>query len=187
VVDYPLEVLPSAWLKRRGIVAIQEALRRGPAHLLDHNQPTAMVLSEEHYLQPQELVRQAPHPERSSLAWFLLQPPASPARSKAEIDAERAWTGPPPLGYCPLGGFANHAPSPLERCGSRAPRSSVACTVGPKGAPPPLAPVGDRESRSRAPGRPARSPAARRWRWRCWRGRAFLPAGSLKCSSAPTV
>ena len=134
--DCPLNVLPSAELKRRGIVAIQEALRRSPVHFLEQNQPIAVVLSEEHYLQLQELARQAPHPERSSLAWLLLQPPASPARSKAEIDAERAWTGPPPLGYCPPGGFANHAPSPLERCGSRAPRSSVASTVVPKGAPP---------------------------------------------------
>ena len=42
-------VLTSAELKRRGIVAIEQALQRGPVHLLKRNQPAAVVLSEQHY------------------------------------------------------------------------------------------------------------------------------------------
>lgn len=37
-------------LKRRGMAAIEEGLRRGPVHILKRNQPAAVVLSEEYYL-----------------------------------------------------------------------------------------------------------------------------------------
>jgi hypothetical protein len=42
-------VLSSAELKRRGIAAIEEALRGGPVHLMKRNRPAAVVMSEEHY------------------------------------------------------------------------------------------------------------------------------------------
>jgi hypothetical protein len=53
-------VLSSAELKRRGIAAIEKALRAS----------------------------QAPVPENSSLEWLLQQPPSTTGRTKAEIDAE---------------------------------------------------------------------------------------------------
>jgi len=53
-------VLSSAELKRRGIAAIEEALRAS----------------------------QAPLPEISSLEWLLQQPPSTTVRPRAEIDAE---------------------------------------------------------------------------------------------------
>ena len=53
-------VLSSAELKRRGIAAIEEALR----------------------------ARQAPLPEISSLEWLLQQTPSTTGRTRAEIDAE---------------------------------------------------------------------------------------------------
>jgi hypothetical protein len=60
-------VLSSAELKRRGIAAIEEALRGS----------------------------QAPVPEISSLEWLLQQTPSTTGRTKAEIDAvlseERNW------------------------------------------------------------------------------------------------
>ena len=60
-------VLSSAELKRRGIAAIEEAIRAS----------------------------QAPVPEISSLEWLLQQTPSTTGRTKAEIDAvlseERNW------------------------------------------------------------------------------------------------
>jgi PHD/YefM family antitoxin component YafN of YafNO toxin-antitoxin module len=83
-------VLTSAELKRRGIVAIEEALQHGPVHLLKRNQPAAVVLSEPHYRQLQRQAAQAPRPEQSALDWLLQQPPPPAPRSKAAIDAELA-------------------------------------------------------------------------------------------------
>jgi len=36
-----------AEIKRRGMAAIEEGLRRGPVHILKRNKPAAVVLSEE--------------------------------------------------------------------------------------------------------------------------------------------
>ena len=86
--DQPLNVLRSAELKRRGIAAVEEALRAGPVHLLKRNSPAAVVLSEADY---NRLRRQADRPAVSGarcLDWLLALPPAAPGRSKAAIDAE---------------------------------------------------------------------------------------------------
>jgi len=93
--DQPLNVLRSAELKRRGIAAVEEALRSGPVHLLKRNSPAAVVLSEAEY---NRLRRQADRPTaagQSCLEWLLDMPPASEGRSKEAIDAdlpqERDW------------------------------------------------------------------------------------------------
>jgi len=86
--DQPLNVLRSAELKRRGIAAVEEALRAGPVHLLKRNSPAAVVLSEADY---NRLRRQADRPAtagQSCLDWLLDLPPARQGRSKAAIDAE---------------------------------------------------------------------------------------------------
>jgi len=83
-------VLTSAELKRRGIVAIEEALQFGPVHLLKRNEPAAVVLSEQHYRQLQRQAGQAARPQTSALDWLLMQPQAQHPRSKATIDAELA-------------------------------------------------------------------------------------------------
>jgi hypothetical protein len=43
--EQPLNVLRSAELKRRGIAAVEDALRAGPVYLLIRNRPAAVVLS----------------------------------------------------------------------------------------------------------------------------------------------
>ena len=86
--DQPLNVLRSAELKRRGIAAVEEALRAGPVHLLKRNSPAAVVLSEAEY---NRLRRQAERPTtagQSCLDWLLSLPPVAEGRSKEEIDAE---------------------------------------------------------------------------------------------------
>lgn len=86
--EQPLNVLRSAELKRRGIAAVEEALRAGPVHLLKRNALAAVVLSEAEY---NRLSRAAERPAvagSSGLDWLLSLPPATEGRSKEAIDAE---------------------------------------------------------------------------------------------------
>jgi PHD/YefM family antitoxin component YafN of YafNO toxin-antitoxin module len=41
--------IPAQEIKRRGISAIDEALRRGPVHIIKNNRPQYVVLSEERF------------------------------------------------------------------------------------------------------------------------------------------
>ncbi len=83
-------LLPASEIKRRGMAAIEEGLRRGPVHIVKHNKPAAVVLSEEAY---QTLVM-GRAVGMSAVQWLLAQP-SSARRDKAAIDAalasERAW------------------------------------------------------------------------------------------------
>ena len=88
VPDQPLNVLRSAELKRRGIAAVEEALRAGPVHLLKRNSPAAVVLSEADYNRLRRLADRPATAGSGCLEWLLDLPPASEGRSKAGIDAE---------------------------------------------------------------------------------------------------
>jgi hypothetical protein len=44
-----MNTLTAAELKRRGMAAIEDRLRHGPVHLMKHNKPSAVVLSEDDY------------------------------------------------------------------------------------------------------------------------------------------
>lgn len=85
--------LTAAEIKRRGLAAIEEGLRRGPVHLVKRNKPSAVVLSTDEY---QRLTAGQPpaHPGTTAVQWLLAQPTTA-ARSKADIDAalaeERRW------------------------------------------------------------------------------------------------
>ncbi len=59
--------LSSSELRRRGFAAIEEALQRGPVHLMKRNRTAAVVLSERHYLQLCQRASLAPPPEVSAL------------------------------------------------------------------------------------------------------------------------
>jgi PHD/YefM family antitoxin component YafN of YafNO toxin-antitoxin module len=80
-------------IKRRGMAAIEEGLRRGPVHIIKRNKSAAVVLSEEEY---QRLTTKPANdqPGMTTMQWLLLQPTTG-KRSKADIDAalaqERAW------------------------------------------------------------------------------------------------
>jgi len=86
-------VLTVAELKRRGMAAIEEYLRRGPVHIVKHNKPAAVVLSEDEY---QRLIGDQPNDVSglSAVQWLLTQP-AIGTRSKDDIDQslsdERDW------------------------------------------------------------------------------------------------
>jgi prevent-host-death family protein len=85
--------LTVADIKRRGMAAIEEGLRRGPLHIVKRNKPAAVVLSEEDY---QRLTTGKPTASggMTALQWLLAQP-VTGQRSKDNIDtglqAERTW------------------------------------------------------------------------------------------------
>jgi PHD/YefM family antitoxin component YafN of YafNO toxin-antitoxin module len=78
-------------LKRRGMAAIEDGLRRGPVHIVKRNKLTAVVLSEVEY---QALTRSQQIPGMTAAQWLLGQV-SSGRQSKAQIDkalkAERNW------------------------------------------------------------------------------------------------
>lgn len=86
-------ILTVAEIKRRGMAAIEEGLRRGPVHIVKRNKPAAVVLSEEEY---QRLAhgKTTRFEGLTAVQWLLAQP-ATGRRDKAQIDAalkaERDW------------------------------------------------------------------------------------------------
>lgn len=78
--------LTAAELKRRGMAAIEERLRRGPVHLVKRNKPAAVVVSAEDY------ARLSAKPGRAisgitAMQWLLAQP-ATGKKSKRQIDQQ---------------------------------------------------------------------------------------------------
>ena len=88
-----MNTLTVAELKRRGMAAIEDGLRRGPLHIVKRNRPAAVVLSEDDYLRLAHGKVAAPS-GLTAVQWLLSQP-ATGKRSKAKIDAdlkaERDW------------------------------------------------------------------------------------------------
>jgi prevent-host-death family protein len=81
-----MNTLTVAELKRRGMAAIEDGLRRGPVHIVKRNRPAAVVLSEDDY---QRLAHGKPAaPSGLTAVQWLLSQPTTGRRSKAKIDAE---------------------------------------------------------------------------------------------------
>lgn len=85
--------LTIAEIKRRGMAAIEEGLRKGPVRIIKRNKAAAVVLSESEY---QRLIGERPSalPGMTALQWLLTQP-STGTREKRNIDTslaeERAW------------------------------------------------------------------------------------------------
>ena len=61
--------IPAQEIKRRGIAAVDEALREGPVHIIKNNRPSYVVLSEAAYAELLESDRDAARERlRASLA-----------------------------------------------------------------------------------------------------------------------
>ncbi|ANT64585.1 toxin-antitoxin protein [Prosthecochloris sp. CIB 2401] len=70
-------------LKRRGLIAIEEKLAAGPVHILKHNRPAAVVLSEAEY---QRLIEKKDESgPRRAVQWIKEYVPSG-HRSKEDID-----------------------------------------------------------------------------------------------------
>lgn len=68
-----MNILTNAQIKRRGIAAVEDALRHGPVHLVKRNRPAAVVLSEVEYsrLSARAPSRDTGAPKRTSLEVFM--------------------------------------------------------------------------------------------------------------------
>jgi prevent-host-death family protein len=86
--------LTVAELKRRGMAAIEEAMERGPVHIVKRNKPAAVVLSEVEYQRLTYGKAGIVQAGMTAMQWLLAQPSGG-QRSKAHIDAalkkERDW------------------------------------------------------------------------------------------------
>jgi len=77
--------LTAAELKRRGMSAIEEGLRRGPVHLMKHNKPSAVVLSEDDYAKLSH-AKSDKVVGVSAIQWLLDAPATGKRRRKSHID-----------------------------------------------------------------------------------------------------
>jgi hypothetical protein len=89
-----MNILTVAELKRRGMAAIEDGLRRGPVHIVKRKRPAAVVLSEDDYQRLKRDRVATPGGGLTAMQWLLSQP-ATGKRTKARIDAglkaERNW------------------------------------------------------------------------------------------------
>lgn len=54
-----MNAVPAQEIKRRGITAVDEALAKGPVHIIKNNRPQYVVLTEERYNELLELQEEA--------------------------------------------------------------------------------------------------------------------------------
>lgn len=80
-----MNIVSAQDIKRRGMAAIEDALRQGPARILKYNRPAAVVLSEQDY--QQLLSVQAPVSSYTVNEWMAQYSPIANGRSQADIDA----------------------------------------------------------------------------------------------------
>jgi PHD/YefM family antitoxin component YafN of YafNO toxin-antitoxin module len=85
-----MNILSANELKRYGVTAIERQLKHGPVHVLKHNQPLFVVLSEDDY---QLLVKQ--EAKKPSGLFALLSKPVTGKKPRKVLDQriaqERAW------------------------------------------------------------------------------------------------
>jgi len=81
-------IVTTSQIKRRGMAAIEEGLRKGPVHLLKRNKPAAVIVSEADW-QRLNGREPAPVPGLTAMQWLLSQP-RNGSREKTEIDTEIA-------------------------------------------------------------------------------------------------
>lgn len=68
-----MNILTIEQIRRRGMAAVDDALRQGPAHLVKRNRPAAVVISEDEYsrLSGQATQHDAAAGRRSALEIFM--------------------------------------------------------------------------------------------------------------------
>ncbi len=84
-----MNTLPASEIKRRGISAADELLKKGPVHVIKNNRPQYVIQSEDDY--QAALVykneKQTPCPNPNSVWEFIRNRPWRGTKTKAEIDA----------------------------------------------------------------------------------------------------
>jgi hypothetical protein len=82
-----MNTLPAQEIKRRGVKAIEIAIKDGPVHIIKNNTPTYVVLTEAQY--HQLITQHQPHsPAQRPLIQRLLHKGSSGAKTREELDAQ---------------------------------------------------------------------------------------------------
>jgi len=81
-----MNTLPAQEIKRRGVKAIEMALKKGPVHIIKNNSPTCVVLTEAQYAQLTTPVPTLKTEENNFFNW-LLQKKASGGKTRKELDS----------------------------------------------------------------------------------------------------
>lgn len=79
-----MNTLPAQEIKRRGVKAIELALKNGPVHIIKNNVPACVVLTEAQYTQ-----LSAPRPQQTkkdNLVQWLLQKKTLASKTREELD-----------------------------------------------------------------------------------------------------
>ncbi len=72
-----MNILTNEQIKRRGISAVEEALRQGPVHLAKRNRPAAVAMSEAEFTRLTALDKPGTEAtKKTSMEWFLSDRPA---------------------------------------------------------------------------------------------------------------
>jgi len=81
-----MNTIPASEVKRRGVAALEDAVKKGPVHVIKNNRPALVVLSEEEYARLTGTRTGEPEPLYENVWDFLLNAPSAQTRTKAEID-----------------------------------------------------------------------------------------------------
>lgn len=82
-----MNTLPAHEIKRRGVKAIELALKNGPVHIIKNNSPACVVLTESEY---DRLTKscQSNITKQNTLVQWLLHKKSSGCKSREELDAQ---------------------------------------------------------------------------------------------------
>ena len=82
-----MNTLPAQEIKRRGVKAIELALKNGPVHIIKNNSPSCVVLSEAQYAR---LItpHQADKTKHNTLVQWLLHKKSSGSKTREELDEQ---------------------------------------------------------------------------------------------------
>ncbi len=80
-----MNTLPAQEIKRRGVKAIELALKNGPVHIIKNNVPACVILTEAQYAyltmpRPQKI-------KKENLLQWLLQKKTLASKTREELDA----------------------------------------------------------------------------------------------------
>lgn len=75
--------IPAQKIKRRGISAIDDALRNGPVHIIKNNRPQYVILSEERFEEPLAIQQET---ERENLRTSLRDLKAGHVSRYSDVD-----------------------------------------------------------------------------------------------------
>lgn len=84
-----MNTLPAQEIKRRGVKAIELALKNGPVHIIKNNSPSCVVLTESQYAQLTTR-HQSNTRKQNTLVQWILQKKSSGEKNREELDARLA-------------------------------------------------------------------------------------------------